>query len=539
MDRTRQHDHRPHEPDGRERVSILVAMDRTRQRSPTLRLSSSDMSFNPCCDGSDPSTSRRSARPRASACFNPCCDGSDPSTSPRPPRAEPVITMFQSLLRWIGPVNERPRRRAAVTVRDVSILVAMDRTRQRPAGGDGRPALLTLFQSLLRWIGPVNSGWSDTPSRCRSGFNPCCDGSDPSTLSSPAPAAFAQTVSILVAMDRTRQRPPARSGARRSPWRRLVSILVAMDRTRQRGSRTVRTAGSARFQSLLRWIGPVNSRWRTLSTAAASGVSILVAMDRTRQHRRRRATCDSAGFNPCCDGSDPSTRSVRRRPWRPIPCFNPCCDGSDPSTIASNRHQGCLARFQSLLRWIGPVNTRSSRGTWQTTTRFQSLLRWIGPVNGEAIETAAEIMREFQSLLRWIGPVNSHSWTRAAATRWSFNPCCDGSDPSTWSTSSSTTRPTPACGSRGFNPCCDGSDPSTPRRRPAGPGVCGGFNPCCDGSVPSTNYLDQGGQPDGRVSILVAMDRTRQRDVPYPPLAPLTVFQSLLRWIGPVNAATT
>src|SRR5690349_4186339 len=89
-------------------------------------------------------------------------------------------------------------------------------------------------------------------SRC---FNPCCGGSDPSTALPRAGRRHDLRVSILVAVDRTRQPPEVLEP---TPEEQEVSILVAVDRTRQRAEQVTVWVLMVWFQSLLRWIGPVN-----------------------------------------------------------------------------------------------------------------------------------------------------------------------------------------------------------------------------------------------------------------------------------------
>ncbi len=134
-------------------VSILVVVDRSRQRGDRGG-SASCRCFNPCCGGSVPSTRRPVPHASRTACFNPCCGGSVPSTICH-------------------------RRRS--TASGVSILVVVDRSRQRDARRDRGD--------------------------CIGCFNPCCGGSVPSTLrreslSNAVQSLLRGSVSILVAVDR-------------------------------------------------------------------------------------------------------------------------------------------------------------------------------------------------------------------------------------------------------------------------------------------------------------------------------------------------
>ena len=262
----------------------------------------------------------------------------------------------------------------------VSILVAVDRPRQ-PGQPTQSTMLSPVFQSLLRWIGLVNDLASLRHGGYSVCFNPCCGGSASSTRpvlalqplmlvfsilvavdrprqphivsGGPEPAR----VSILVAVDRPRQRPVPRARAMI-----VVSILVAVDRPRQPWSRLRRLG--AEFQSLLRWIGvagltpgyavaqprpdrPVFQsllRWIGPSPALAEDVRIDECMFQSLlrwiglvNHRSPcREMGRTRGFNPCCGGSASSDR--RRLPSIPASsprCFNPCCGGSASSTAVA------------------------------------------------------------------------------------------------------------------------------------------------------------------------------------------------------------
>ena len=116
---------------------------------------------------------------------------------------------------------------------------------------------------------------------------------------------------------------------------------------------------------------------------AGRHVSILVAVDRPRQR-----DLDGLHHGPSSWG------------------FNPCCGGSASSTSLGHQYPPVNARFQSLLRWIGLVNTSLASLTTAIQTGFQSLLRWIGLVNPNGATAEAQVIQWFQSLLRWIGLVN-------------------------------------------------------------------------------------------------------------------------------------
>ena len=183
------------------------------------------------------------------------------------------------------------------------------------------------------------------------------------------------------------------------------------------------------------------------------------------------------GFNPCCGGSVASTaRCPRLRP-EASRCFNPCCGGSVASTRTGGMDRPRVRRFQSLLWWIGRVN---SDAPWTTRcgpdvgfnpccgglvastpcdrraacklmavsilvvvdwsrqhgrrsvsndilAAFQSLLWWIGRVNRIGRGRQSPAPARFQSLLWWIGRVNTITVGICdRAGRPSFNPCCGG-----------------------------------------------------------------------------------------------------------------
>ncbi len=166
-------------------------------------------------------------------------------------------------------------------------------------------------------------------------------------------------VSILVVVDWSRQ--PAGRGWPASRYSRFQSLLWWIGRVNARlHARDDRT--THRFQSLLWWIGRVN---RSLEgrDEVQGHVSILVVVDWSRQHhgRDRREPGDARGFNPCCGGLVASTSSSVAPHDRPAQCFNPCCGGLVASTANAMRLVVNQVLFQSLLWWIGRVNTHSIR----------------------------------------------------------------------------------------------------------------------------------------------------------------------------------
>ena len=118
--------------------------------------STSRRCFNPCCDGTDSSTSRtypRTCSRRRG--FNPCCDGTDSST-------------------WVCT-------RMGYKPGQVSILVVMERTHRRIGS--------TVMAISARCFNPCCDGTDSSTSvllpmtcGCQTCFNPCCDGTDSSTF---------------------------------------------------------------------------------------------------------------------------------------------------------------------------------------------------------------------------------------------------------------------------------------------------------------------------------------------------------------------
>ena len=217
------------------------------------------------------------------ACFNPCCGGLVASTS----------------------IAERVRNAAASMV---SILVVVDWSRQLRSASSVADVPSPRFQSLLWWIGRVNDGraWSGTLDEpC---FNPCCGG--------------------LVASTLRRSRSRSRLSA-------AVSILVVVDWSRQPGE--VRPRSMVRRACFNPCCGGL-----VASTPAATYASL----------------CRCLGFNPCCGGLVASTLTSRcTTAPSATESFNPCCGGLVASTAIADRSLESRGRFQSLLWWIGRVNS--------------------------------------------------------------------------------------------------------------------------------------------------------------------------------------
>src|SRR5208337_1892176 len=85
--------------------------------------------FNPCCDGTDSSTSHTQRLVWEAGCFNPCCDGTDSST-PTTGHGRPTTHGgFNPCCDGTDSSTPQPTR----GLRDgtVSILVVMERTHRR------------------------------------------------------------------------------------------------------------------------------------------------------------------------------------------------------------------------------------------------------------------------------------------------------------------------------------------------------------------------------------------------------------------------
>ncbi len=162
---------------------------------------------------------------------------------------------------------------------------------------------------------------STRSTRRRSCFNPCCDGTDSSTGSFTSAGTGGEGVSILVVMERTHRQAMHVS----YPQLGVVSILVVMERTH-----------------------------RLLALASGDGCEQCFnpCCDGTDSSTRRFCIFSllrRRGFNPCCDGTDSSTYSGSIVHLSVHECFNPCCDGTDSSTAVARAVAKARARFQSLL----------------------------------------------------------------------------------------------------------------------------------------------------------------------------------------------
>ncbi len=160
-------------------------------------------------------------------CFNPCCVGSVASTRGGSVEAQTAVNV--SILVVLDRSRQPQRRRPARRRPQVSILVVLDRSRQpshRPRSRRER----------------------------RPGFNPCCVGSVASTLPGiPATRTARVFQSLLCWIGRVNHMLDITSRVE-CP----VSILVVLDRSRQRGTVPPGARLKSKFQSLLCWIGRVN-----------------------------------------------------------------------------------------------------------------------------------------------------------------------------------------------------------------------------------------------------------------------------------------
>ncbi len=201
-------------------------------------------------------------------------------------------------------------------MRDVSILVVVDCSRQRHRRRHGVHELTRRFQSLLWWIAVVNAAARRVRGRCDI------------------------EVSILVVVDwqsSTRHRTGARPQTR--GFQSLLSWIAVVNR-----DRIVHQADVDRFQSLLWWIAVVNT---DRSVAGSAGQACFNPCCGGLQSSTDVATWPnlSAGtcFNPCCRGLAVVNTTQADRDAG-IRGFNPCCRGLQSSTagIATDRHRSCF-----------------------------------------------------------------------------------------------------------------------------------------------------------------------------------------------------
>ena len=157
-------------------------------------------------------------------------------------------------------------------------------------------------------------------------------------------------------MDRSRQRQPP---APCDDSRHAVSILVVVDWSRQPRRQRCRYGRAVMFQSLLSWIGRVNTvTFRSRATDSSAFQSLLSWIGRVNIPGRR--SCNRSrrsSFNPCCRGSVASTCRTIAAALAPRVSILVVVD-----LVASTSPTACRAesRFQSLLSWIGRVNSSDS-----------------------------------------------------------------------------------------------------------------------------------------------------------------------------------
>src|SRR5579875_3099163 len=292
-------------------------------------------------------------RPRRS--FNPCCSGSGSSTS--------------GWAVWV------------LRFELVSILVAVDRAHQQGMRVDAR--LRAVFQSLLQWIGLINKGYGSTRD-CAPCFNPCCSGSGSSTRVEADLKRALITVSILVAVDRAHQpESPKRRQKSRATFQSLLQWIGLINSPR----RSAILSSKALFQSLLQWIGLINGMG-VGGYLRRRGVSILVAVDRAHQQDvlARGRLVEGAPFqsllqwigliNPGDEERPPRLVNVsilvavdraHQLRFRSAPYSSKgvsilvAVDRAHQPQEPPNAHPSCM-QFQSLLQWIGLINPGRGNG---------------------------------------------------------------------------------------------------------------------------------------------------------------------------------
>ena len=284
--------------------------------------------------------------------------------------------MFQSLLWWIGRVNTRS-----------AVSASRSRASFNPCCGGlvasthGRRGQRAVAMGCFN---PCCGGLVASTSSCEvddgdevSCFNPCCGGLVASTRSPPAILACGCWFSILVVVDWSRQHRDRRL----VPGRELVSILVVVDWSRQPLADPVERPGlTAMFQSLLWWIGRVNISSIETSYGALGFQSLLWWIGRVNTAAPSRGVSQTVSILVVVDWSRQQHSSVVARTAGDR--FNPCCGGLVASTTPAkyrSMQDGLL--FQSLLWWIGRVNESALSHGHRRRHMFQSLLWWIGRVN--------------------------------------------------------------------------------------------------------------------------------------------------------------
>ena len=167
----------------------------------------------------------------------------------------------------------------------------------------------------------------------RAGFNPCCDGTDSSTPTGGQPGCPTGGVSILVVMERTHRPSPRCTVALR---RGAVSILVVMERTHRRSRSLLTGRAHTSFNPCCDGTDS-STRSHTMPHRLQHGVSILVVMERT--HRLGAVPFDSheleVSILVVMERTHRPSSATSRPSWPR--CFNPCCDGTDSSTAYPGR----------------------------------------------------------------------------------------------------------------------------------------------------------------------------------------------------------
>ncbi len=146
-------------PDADVRVSILVVVDWSRQHG-DRRVSNASRRrcFNPCCGGSVASTgSSRRQSSRAGYSFNPCCGGLVASTTIESSSCDRPTASFNPCCGGLVASTAAVRDALDADAVRVSILVVVDWSRQPGCTVSADRVEADMFQSLLWWIGRVNS----------------------------------------------------------------------------------------------------------------------------------------------------------------------------------------------------------------------------------------------------------------------------------------------------------------------------------------------------------------------------------------------
>ena len=213
VDRSRQRPMTIARARARQSVSILVVVDRSRQlRHARLVAPRGSMFQSLLWWIGRVNIVGLEAGHRGPASFNPCCGGLVASTAEVDRSVTSSNTGFQSLLWWIGRVNVRPLRLPGRTESRCFNPCCGGLVASTRESGRTMTSASPMFQSLLWWIGRVNQLSAGRRASSATCFNPCCGGSVASTRAARHRSCSRDRVSILVVVDWSRQPATAPAG---------------------------------------------------------------------------------------------------------------------------------------------------------------------------------------------------------------------------------------------------------------------------------------------------------------------------------------